>query len=187
MQNDEARPDDRLRLVIITILPHLSFPESITGPPIFPEKKFILYFTFWVMLTYVIIEQQQIIIVMQISNVKTKAFIKKYLSSSESARKEDFWGMVADAKGTDQRAVAASIHKMPYEEFLGTTYWSLVALRVKQRSKWTCSVCGKHKDLVVHHPDYHGHGFEMLHPDRLICVCQACHGRIHHRHVNRVA
>ncbi len=124
---------------------------------------------------------------MQISNIKTRAFIKKYLSSSESARKEDFWGMVSDAKGTDQRAVAASIRKMPYEEFLGTTYWSLVALRVKQRAKWKCSVCGKHKDLVVHHPDYRGHGYEMFHSDQLVCVCKNCHNHIHNCHNIRVA
>ena len=116
----------------------------------------------------------------RIRREKTDKFIEKYLSTADYSKGMSCYGMMADARGTAQKRVASVIKRMPYDEFMKTVYWHLIAYQVKKNSNWKCSISGKEGNLEVHHNNYSGiHGFEMFHLDELICVCHEEHVKIH--------
>ncbi|RLI68562.1 MAG: hypothetical protein DRP02_12370 [Candidatus Gerdarchaeota archaeon] len=46
-------------------------------------------------------------------------------------------------------------------------------------SEKKCAICGSTKNLVLHHMDaVHG----ALLPDAVVCLCRACHNRVHRKH-----
>lgn len=110
---------------------------------------------------------------------KTKHFSETYLATAGTGKGYGLFKMIADSRGTDQTQIARTIRKMPYQDFMHTRYWHLVALQVKNDAGWRCSRCGSTSNLAVHHDDYKIHGYEMYHFNELQCVCQNCHDSIH--------
>ena len=110
---------------------------------------------------------------------KTKQFEETYLINAKIGKGFGLYKMIADSQGTNKSEVARRIRKMPYDDFMKTRYWQLVALQVKNDAGWRCEACGSTKGLVAHHVSYRIHGFEMYRVNELQCLCQACHERIH--------
>lgn len=106
-------------------------------------------------------------------------FSTKYLVAGETGKGYGLYRMLAESRGVNMRQVARMIRKMDYSEFLATRYWKLVVQQVQHDAGWRCKKCGRRDHLVVHHPDYRMHGYEMYHADELQCLCSYCHDRIH--------
>ena len=113
------------------------------------------------------------------ASFQTDRFINKYLVERALGRGDYFFGMMADSRGTDKRALARAIRRMQYNKFLNTPYWQLSALQTKRESGWRCACCGARRNLVVHHDDYKRHGYEMYHTAELKCLCKTCHESLH--------
>jgi len=76
------------------------------------------------------------------------------------------------------------LKKLPYEDFLKTDYWHIIANHVKQRDGFRCTKCGKlpkfREFLNVHHLTYENHGYEhQTHQKDLVTLCRECHIEIH--------
>ena len=110
---------------------------------------------------------------------KTIKFKNTYLAEEEIGKGYGLYKMIADAQGVNKADVARTIRKMPYDHFLRTRYWQLVALQVKSDAGWTCELCGRKNKLVAHHVGYRIHGFEMFRHNELQCLCQDCHENLH--------
>jgi hypothetical protein len=115
----------------------------------------------------------------QAAKDKTDLFIDKYLVPGEVEKGFGFYRMVAESEGTDKKRIAKTIRRMPYEDYLHTRYWNLLAVQVKHDAGCKCKVCGWGGNLVVHHPDYKWPGYDMYHADRFQCLCRDCHERLH--------
>lgn len=68
-----------------------------------------------------------------------------------------------------------------YKGYLNSIYWQDVKRAVRMRDRFTCQHCGKRKLVEVHHLTYAHRGHEMEHLDDLICLCPACHDKVHGR------
>lgn len=115
----------------------------------------------------------------KVAHDQTDLFVEKYLTPGNVEKGFGLYKMVAESKGTDKNKIAMAIRRMPYDDFLHTRYWNLVALQVKHDAGCRCSICGRGGELVVHHPDYKWLGYEMYHTDSLQCLCRDCHEDIH--------
>lgn len=64
-----------------------------------------------------------------------------------------------------------------YEAYLQSPHWKSLRRRVLQRDQWRCRLCGRKKDLQVHHDRY----TDLLSEDirYLKTMCRKCHERIH--------
>lgn len=113
------------------------------------------------------------------ANDPTDSFMKKYLTPGEVEKGFGLFKMVAESKGTDKNEIATAIRRMPYDDYLHSRYWNLVALQVKHNAGCRCEKCGGRRGLVVHHPDYRWLGYDMYHIDSLQCLCRDCHERLH--------
>lgn len=71
------------------------------------------------------------------------------------------------------------LHNMPYQEYLQTAHWKLLAEKVKRRAKWRCQLCNEQGTMHVHHRTYERRGFEYL--KDLICLCSTCHYKFHNK------
>lgn len=110
---------------------------------------------------------------------ETKNFIENYLSKGAIRKGDGLYKMVAESTGVNKPFIASRLRRMNYSDFLKTRYWKLVSLQVKSDAHWCCSSCGSHSELVVHHPSYELHGYEMYHISGLQCLCRECHERLH--------
>lgn len=66
-----------------------------------------------------------------------------------------------------------------YAVFLRSAYWKDVRKKVLQRDNYTCTTCGRHKRLQVHHLTYEHHEYEHLHLEDLTTLCNNCHQLVH--------
>jgi len=106
---------------------------------------------------------------------KTVKFMNKYLTPGSKV-KSGLFAMISDARGTDIKGIAAAIRRMPYGDFMQTSYWKNVAMQVKHDAHWCCQECGRHcHNLEVHHEGYRHHGYEMFKYKELLCLCPECH------------
>jgi len=86
------------------------------------------------------------------------------------------WGL-SDKTWADQHA--ADLCRMPYYEFLGSQYWSLIRAVVVSRCHGKCQLCSRPGPFHVHHKTYEHHGYEHAHLEDLICLCRSCHEKFH--------
>jgi len=47
-----------------------------------------------------------------------------------------------------------------------------------------CELCGKKKNLHVHHTTYENHGLEHIHLNDLMVLCKICHAKFHDKFYN---
>ena len=66
------------------------------------------------------------------------------------------------------------LKRLPYEEFLRTSYWRTVFGYMKERDK-VCQRCREKGELQVHHRHYDHRGEEFRHLEDLIVLCELCH------------
>lgn len=71
------------------------------------------------------------------------------------------------------------LRKLPYKDFLLTSYWKNIVAQVRARDGHRCRICNGSKRLDVHHRTYQHHGEEHLHLDDLTTLCHVCHERHH--------
>lgn len=69
--------------------------------------------------------------------------------------------------------------RMKYEDYLRTPYWQYVTIAARIRAKNKCQVCGKSAKLNTHHNTYEHIGYEILHPEDLVVLCENCHSKFH--------
>ncbi len=122
---------------------------------------------------------------------KTAAFISIYLSPDSVwhvPQKRWFYALIEDICHCDKEAIASHIQQMDYAVFLATPYWKGVASRVRQQARFSCSLCSeKERSLEVHHRTYEHHGYEHMHLEDLICLCDLCHSKFHDKFPEAVA
>ena len=114
----------------------------------------------------------------------TTGFISTYLTPNDGYNRKEARSFSSkfikqSDLALDLASVSAKILKMPYADFLRTTYWQGVAYTIKKRARYTCEICGSKEDLVAHHKTYEHHGDEIHHLDDLQCLCRSCHEKIH--------
>lgn len=114
----------------------------------------------------------------------TEEFISAYLTPNDTydrkeARRFSSKFIKQSDLALNLATVSARIVKMPYADFLRTTYWRGVAYTVKRRAGYACEICGSKEDLVAHHKTYEHHGDETHHLDDLQCLCRSCHEKVH--------
>jgi 5-methylcytosine-specific restriction endonuclease McrA len=73
------------------------------------------------------------------------------------------------------------LRKMPYEEFLETIYWDVIRSYVLQLNHYRCGLCSQRAELDVHHRTYEHRGYEYLHLEDLVALCETCHAKFHDR------
>jgi 5-methylcytosine-specific restriction endonuclease McrA len=83
------------------------------------------------------------------------------------------------------------LKRLPYQDFLRTGYWHIIANHVKHRDGFRCTKCGKlpkfRELLDVHHLTYENHGYEhRTHLKDLITLCQECHADVHGKTLNPI-
>lgn len=71
--------------------------------------------------------------------------------------------------------------KLPYVEFLETTYWDIVRRYKLKQDGFRCSLCEEKGTLHVHHKSYEHHGWEHCYLKDLITLCHKCHGTHHNK------
>lgn len=73
--------------------------------------------------------------------------------------------------------LAAEAGFVCYAAYLQSAHWKALRRRVLNRDGWRCRLCGRKKDLQVHHDRY----TNLLSDDIrwLKTVCRRCHDRIH--------
>lgn len=99
-----------------------------------------------------------------VSGLKIANFNSRYITGNDTFPVEE---------------VKSLIRKMPYKDFLETTYWRAIAYHVKIRDGKKCTKCGSKNDLHVHHLTYENHGDELHHMDDLVTLCKTCHEGTH--------
>lgn len=80
--------------------------------------------------------------------------------------------------------IKQDLRKMPYRDFLKTTYWEIIRrYRLRGGLHPCCELCGTTKEkLVVHHYDYSIRGFELyssFNDYGLTVLCDSCHKKFH--------
>jgi len=75
--------------------------------------------------------------------------------------------------------------RLPYNKYLLTSYWYIIAsLKIKE-SGYKCTECGnKEMILQVHHKTYKHRGLEFIFMNDLIVLCEICHAKAHHKKVD---
>ena len=114
----------------------------------------------------------------------TEDFISCYLTPTEQYDRKEARAFSTKfvrrwEPGLDYAEIAMKIQKMPYADFLRTTYWRGTAFSVKRRAKYACEICGSKEDLAAHHKTYEHHGDEIHHLDDIQCLCRSCHEKVH--------
>lgn len=73
--------------------------------------------------------------------------------------------------------LAAEAGFVSYAAYLQSSHWKQLRRRVLQRDQWRCRLCGKKKELHVHHDRY----LNLLSDDirYLKTFCKRCHERVH--------
>jgi hypothetical protein len=73
--------------------------------------------------------------------------------------------------------LAAEAGFVSYAAYLQSAHWKRLRRRVLQRDNWRCRLCGRKKELQVHHDRY----ISLLSEDIrwLKTMCRKCHDRIH--------
>ena len=116
---------------------------------------------------------------------ETDFFIKKYLTPTTTLptrheAAEFTKKYLVEGKWYDRERVWAVINQLPYEDFLSTWYWKIIAHSIRQAAHYRCALCGKKsKALQVHHITYSHHGAELHHLSDLQPLCPECHKRVH--------
>lgn len=115
---------------------------------------------------------------------KTMDFLDNYLDPNKSWVKEikpsqRFYKLKDAYYGIYKEEAYSVIIGLDYSDFLKTPYWKAIALRIKLKSDFKCSLCGSKERLSTHHNTYENHGYELDHLEDLICICQDCH-QIYH-------
>ena len=97
---------------------------------------------------------------------------------------DDLFGSGVPICDVDEES-ARNLQRMPYEQYLGTFYWSIVKKRARWMFDYTCGSCGaiglKLSNLHVHHLNYERRGCELW--TDVIIFCKQCHERTHNRTV----
>jgi Zn finger protein HypA/HybF involved in hydrogenase expression len=83
------------------------------------------------------------------------------------------------AKIDQENSERVSLKRMDYREFLLTRFWGDVRSRKLKQARFRCQVCNSNGRLNVHHRSYENHGYEDLHLEDLIVLCEGCHGQFH--------
>lgn len=70
---------------------------------------------------------------------------------------------------------------MTYSERLKDPRWQKRRLKVMEYAHWRCQICGtKDNTLHCHHSYYSRGKLPWQYPDgAIICICEACHEKIH--------
>lgn len=114
---------------------------------------------------------------------RTARFIKRYLVPKKKhpiKNPQVSFRKLVNYHGVSWSEVKAYIFaNLNYEDFLHTLYWCVISSYVKFTSNKKCKVCGKDKDLHVHHMTYKNHGDEAHHLEDLVCLCAECHQKEH--------
>jgi 5-methylcytosine-specific restriction endonuclease McrA len=71
------------------------------------------------------------------------------------------------------------LKELPYNDFLKTIYWHIVRDYVVSQRGGKCELCGKMKNLHVHHKTYENHGMEHANLNDLMVLCKVCHAKFH--------
>lgn len=87
--------------------------------------------------------------------------------------------IIREAATQNQELLDVTIRKMPYSEFIGTSYWFGVSTVAKSNAKMRCQVCNSDSTLHVHHRTYESHGREHSNMHDLVVLCVYCHGLFH--------
>lgn len=82
-----------------------------------------------------------------------------------------------DVDQTLEQAIAA-LRRLPYADYLQTAHWQRVRGLALEQAGHACDLCGRDRDLEVHHRTYERLGFERQ--SDLIVLCRDCH-QDHHR------
>jgi len=82
---------------------------------------------------------------------------------------------------SDNERISEHIKSMPYEDFLVTPYWRIIASKIRKRAEYRCAMCSSSESLRVHHSNYKFHGLEHTQEGKksLTCVCDKCHTKHH--------
>ena len=72
----------------------------------------------------------------------------------------------------------AAYRRMPYEQFLQTSYWAAIREHVLL-TIGKCQTCSSREFLKVHHNTYDHHGSEHTHLEDLVVLCERCHQYFH--------
>lgn len=80
---------------------------------------------------------------------------------------------------SDLETVINYVNKMNYKDFLQTPYWKAVSEKKVRKAQYRCELCNSQGVLNVHHRTYSHKGFEALHLEDLIVLCQNCHYKFH--------
>jgi len=105
-------------------------------------------------------------------------FIEEYLVNENDLSHESFVKMVGIINTLEWEKVKAYILSVNYYTFLKTYFWTLISQEIKRNTNYTCSICGSHKQLQVHHTSYEIHGEEHK-LNGLVCLCRVCHQKQH--------
>lgn len=80
-------------------------------------------------------------------------------------------------KAIDAKRAASVIDTTQYQEYIKSKKWQETRRRILKRDHYVCAICGKAKNLVVHHTTYKNLGAEN--DADLITLCDSCHGIVH--------
>lgn len=71
-----------------------------------------------------------------------------------------------------------------YEEYLRSEYWKSLREEILEKDHHRCVVCGRKKNLNVHHLTYDHLGNREAEWYDLVTLCQDCHQRVHELYDN---
>ena len=101
--------------------------------------------------------------------IKQDALLRKFGIKPKRKKKVD----------TNKVERIAKLKKMPYKQFLKTSYWKNVRQLVLKRDGFSCVICKYDKYLQIHHNSYKNHGDEANHIYDLMTLCKNCHKEHH--------
>jgi hypothetical protein len=129
---------------------------------------------------------------------ETIEFIDRYLSEEEhisSSRNPDVirtrWREINDyfksASSLDIenyiKTYYPAYNTEKYNKFLLLPYWTIIADVVKLKANFLCLMDFNHstEKLNAHHGGYEIHGLELQNVGLLVCLCEECHHKFHHK------
>ena len=118
-------------------------------------------------------------------NEKTEKYINEYckptgkLKINKTESEKVYNTMLEEYNICEKDLIISNLKQMPYNEFLSTPYWQIIAKYVKRKSKNHCIKCDSNEHLNAHHHNYDTHGNEIEHLENLTCICQSCHEKEH--------
>jgi len=118
---------------------------------------------------------------------RTDDFIKIYLNPKMSWNKgtkqyHRLQELYRSSVSTKQEQITEYIKNMEYNDFLNTPYWIAIAMQVKYKAGFACSLCNSLTGLATHHKTYDRHGKELSYwKEDLICLCNVCHKKFHNK------